>query len=384
MASLLGSRAHQTPRASRDGVNKDDSQGKNRLNDSRWRMRIMLLVVGIGAALGFVAAQLMYLWVQRSWGDYQPASVGAVEGGAIRFADRPRSELERLLWESAAPKEGRPPEVMIAISDYNLVATGALVTWIKTVKRAGVKNYMIVAIDKQLADYCAEQNVPVYYRNLQIDKVHEGTGANHAISALKYKIIREFLDLGWSVLLSDVDIVVVQDPFDHLYRDHDIEGMTDGFDARTAYGYIDGFDDPSMGWARYAQAIKHFNLNSGLFYIKANKRTLALMDRIATRLSKQRAWDQAVFNEEIFFLSHDDYVSANVSVRVMNIYKFMNSKILFKTVRHLPRASQTRPVMVHINYHPDKHERMLGVIKYYLEGDDDALKRYPGGSEPGT
>lgn len=45
---------------------------------------------------------------------------------------------------------------------------------------------------------------------VQIDKVHEGTGANHAISALKYKIIREFLDLGWSVLLSDVDIVVVQ------------------------------------------------------------------------------------------------------------------------------------------------------------------------------
>jgi Nucleotide-diphospho-sugar transferase len=45
---------------------------------------------------------------------------------------------------------------------------------------------------------------------LQIDKVHEGTGANHAISALKYKIIVEFLDLGWSVLLSDVDIVVVQ------------------------------------------------------------------------------------------------------------------------------------------------------------------------------
>jgi hypothetical protein len=45
---------------------------------------------------------------------------------------------------------------------------------------------------------------------LQVDKVQEGTGSNHAISALKFKIIREFLDLGWNVLLSDVDIVVVQ------------------------------------------------------------------------------------------------------------------------------------------------------------------------------
>lgn len=37
--------------------------------------------------------------------------------------------------------------------------------------------------------------------------------------------------------------------------------MTDGFDDHTAYGSIEGFDDPSMGWARYAQFYKHFNLN---------------------------------------------------------------------------------------------------------------------------
>jgi hypothetical protein len=46
----------------------------------------------------------------------------------------------------------------------------------------------------------------------------------------------------------------LQNPFDHLYRDHDVEGMTDGYDPPTAYGHIDGIDDPSMGWARYAQA----------------------------------------------------------------------------------------------------------------------------------
>jgi hypothetical protein len=33
-------------------------------------------------------------------------------------------------------------------------------------------------------------------------------------------------------------------------RDSDVEGMSDGFDPGTAYGHIDGFDDPSMGWAR--------------------------------------------------------------------------------------------------------------------------------------
>lgn len=48
-------------------------------------------------------------------------------------------------------------------------------------------------------------------------------------------------------------ILCVQNPFKFLYRDSDVEGMTDGFDERTAYGTIEGFDDPSMGWARYAQ-----------------------------------------------------------------------------------------------------------------------------------
>lgn len=35
-----------------------------------------------------------------------------------------------------------------------------------------------------------------------------------------------------------------------MCRDHDLEGMTDGFDAPTAYGQIEGYEDPSMGWSR--------------------------------------------------------------------------------------------------------------------------------------
>jgi hypothetical protein len=48
------------------------------------------------------------------------------------------------------------------------------------------------------------------YTVLQVDKAQEGTGDNHAISALKFRIIQEFLELGWNVLLSDVDVVVIQ------------------------------------------------------------------------------------------------------------------------------------------------------------------------------
>jgi hypothetical protein len=36
-----------------------------------------------------------------------------------------------------------------------------------------------------------------------------------------------------------------------------------------------------QGWSRYAQGTRHMAFNSGLFYIKANNRTIDLLTRIA-------------------------------------------------------------------------------------------------------
>lgn len=52
----------------------------------------------------------------------------------------------------------------------------------------------------------------------QVTKSQKDTGSNHAISALKFGIIKKFLQLGWAVLLSDIDVCVLQDPFKFLYR----------------------------------------------------------------------------------------------------------------------------------------------------------------------
>lgn len=39
--------------------------------------------------------------------------------------------------------------------------------------------------------------------------------------------------------LPDVDIITLQNPFGFLARDSDVESMSDGWDAATAYGYND-------------------------------------------------------------------------------------------------------------------------------------------------
>jgi hypothetical protein len=43
-----------------------------------------------------------------------------------------------------------------------------------------------------------------------------------------------------------------------------------------------------------------------------------------------------------------------------------------------------QPYARHMNYHPDKHKRMLCLIARYHDGRVDACDQMPGGSEPGT
>lgn len=284
--------------------------------------------------------------------------------------------LAKILAEVAVGKE-----IIVALANSNVKSM--LEVWYANIKKVGIPNYLVVALDDEILELCKANDVPVYQRDRDesIDSIGKG-GGNHAVSGLKFRILREFLQLGYSVLLSDVDIVFLQNPFDHLHRDSDVESMSDGHNNMTAYGFNDVFDEPAMGWARYAHTMRIWVYNSGFFYIRPTIPSIELLDRVAGRLSREaNAWDQAVFNEELFFPSHPGYVGLYASKRTMDIYLFMNSKVLFKTVRKDATLKKIKPVIVHVNYHPDKYPRMLAVVEFYLNGKQDALDHFPDGSQ---
>ncbi|WCJ35280.1 Nucleotide-diphospho-sugar transferase family protein [Euphorbia peplus] len=284
--------------------------------------------------------------------------------------------LGKLLEEIAVGKE-----LIVALANSNVKSM--LEVWFTSIKKVGIPNYLVIALDDHIVDFCKSNEVPVYKRDPDegIDSVAR-TGGNHAVSGLKFRILREFLQLGYSVLLSDIDIVYLQNPFDHLYRDSDVESMTDGHNNLTAYGYNDVFDEPTMGWARYAHTMRIWVYNSGFFYLRPTIPAIELLDRVADRLSRQpNSWDQAVFNEELFFPSHPGYEGLHASKRTMDFYMFMNSKVLFKTVRKDANLKKLKPVIVHVNYHPDKLPRMKAVVEFYVNGKQDALEAFPDGSD---
>ncbi|KAJ1419721.1 Nucleotide-diphospho-sugar transferase [Sesbania bispinosa] len=238
--------------------------------------------------------------------------------------------LAKLLEEVAIYKE-----LIVVLANSNVMEM--LNLWVASTKRVGIPNYLVVALDDKIEEFCKSNDVPVYRR--------------------------------------DPDQGV-----DSIAKSGDVESMSDGHNNMTAYGYNDVFDEPSMGWARYAHTMRIWVYNSGFFYIRPTIPSIELLDRVAQRLSNSKVWDQAVFNEELFFPSHPGYDGLHAAKRTMDMYLFMNSKVLFKTVRKDVKLKKLKPVVVHINYHPDKFARMKAVVDFYVNGKQDTLDSFPDGS----
>ncbi|KAL8485326.1 hypothetical protein ACS0TY_027574 [Phlomoides rotata] len=272
-------------------------------------------------------------------------------------------------------------ELIVALANSNVQPL--LQIWFTTIKRLGISNYLVVALDNSTVQFCKANDVPFYTKDPdeEIDSAGKSP-IGPVVSALKFKILREFLEMGYNVLLSDTDVIFLQNPFDHLYRDSDIESMSDGHDTWSAHGCNNDFDDPEFGpCCQHVYTTRIWSFNSGFFYIRATVPGIELLDRVTESLRRRPgAWDQALYNEELFFPSHPGYVGLTAAKRVMDIHLFLNSKTLFKTVRKDPDLRKKKPVVVHINYHRDKLPRIKAAIEFYVNGKDDALEPFPDGS----
>ncbi len=72
--------------------------------------------------------------------------------------------------------------------------------------------------------------------NVQAHIVDGPNAHENAHAVRKFKAIRMVLSMGYSVLYTDVDVVLTGNPFDHLMRDVDVEVMSDSWDDSLAYG----------------------------------------------------------------------------------------------------------------------------------------------------
>ena len=90
------------------------------------------------------------------------------------------------------------------------------------------------------------------------------------ISTLKYGLLKQALLMGFSILVVDLDLVFLKDPFEHLMRDADVEASTDGFTSAWASGQMSSINEPAMGWGAGGLYVQHFTLNVGCMRRESN------------------------------------------------------------------------------------------------------------------
>mmetsp|Transcript_6962 Transcript_6962/g.18932 ORF Transcript_6962/g.18932 Transcript_6962/m.18932 type:complete len:1036 (+) Transcript_6962:119-3226(+) len=279
----------------------------------------------------------------------------------------------------ALRRVGSNREVLAAVSNKNIFDNLGL--FLDALALARVPNAMVVALDQETAEFVEDRGVPAFFRPL---RTRTGDTSNHATSGLKFRILLDFLKVGASVLLSDVDVVFFQSPFPFLHRDADFEGMVDGWEDRTAFGHQMTAED-SRGASAAPESARHLlrtmrisHFNSGFFYVQPTHEARALLARVAARMDVEAVWDQTAYNEELFLPSRDGLVRAGVLVRGMSYLCVVHSKMLFHRMRSAPDVGPEvhRPFACHVSWHPEKFSRMADIISAYHHGNATGLQRW--------
>lgn len=155
----------------------------------------------------------------------QQAEVAKQKAAAAAAAQVPAACVDRHTpWLPSAERDKADPElgallrkvavgneVLVAVSNSNYAQPGGMLeVWMQNVKRAGVKNAMVLALDDATKANVEQYGLPAYRMDVAIPDSQKNVGSNHAVSALKFRILTHFIKLGYAVLLSDVDIVTLQ------------------------------------------------------------------------------------------------------------------------------------------------------------------------------
>ncbi len=132
-------------------------------------------------------------------------------------------------------------EIVLSSLDYGYVDM-ALNLWETSFVKFGIKNFLFVCSDVRAQEEFHKKNVPCYLGKEDKDGGTVSTYGTEAFirkTHIKTKIILEALQLGYSVLIVDVDIVFFKNPFPFLTcGECDLQIQNDGREINSGFYYV--------------------------------------------------------------------------------------------------------------------------------------------------
>eukprot|EP00958_Prasinococcus_capsulatus_P006667 scaffold625_cov420-Prasinococcus_capsulatus_cf.AAC.20 len=202
------------------------------------------------------------------------------------------------------------------------------------------------------------------------------------VAKLKWHVVKSILASGVSVLVIEPDTVLIQDPFQFLYRDSDVEGATDGWDDTSAYGYDHVVDDPDMGWSRFMHGTRVASQDPGASAadseeVKIFVEEVSLPSHGRLHVAPWcRSCETCTIHCTYQGVSSGTYVAPGVTRRAMNYLCFANSKVVFRYLRHQKNYDNFTPVVVRLTFHSSKAERMSSIVDRYIKQNTKALNAW--------
>jgi len=160
--------------------------------------------------------------------------------------------------------------------------------WVYNVKKLGITNFMVGAMDTELLKKLVDDDIPTFamQSGLTVNDFGWGSPNFHKMGRKKIDLIRDFTLMGFDILVSDVDTVWMRDPIPYMNKHPaaDILTSSDHLSTSAPKGEL---EHPTKAQSP---------ANIGIMLIRHTAKVLA-KEWVEVLKGNDQYWDQNAFND---------------------------------------------------------------------------------------
>ncbi|KAL3140615.1 hypothetical protein ABBQ32_005185 [Trebouxia sp. C0010 RCD-2024] len=276
---------------------------------------------------------------------------------AAALSAEPAAAEDYKLTKEMVAKVAANGTVMVTWANFHYL--DFTLNWVQHVQAANISAYLVGAMDNELLQALLQRNISCFgmESGLSIGDFGWGSQEFHKMGREKIGLVLAFTEMGFDVVVSDVDTVWLQDPGPFLahYPEADILVSSDSLHATTLDGGLEMY--PGAGTANIG--IMLFRTAAKVFAEEWNQALLANDDY----------WDQNAFNDlmnrgakftqqrsDRLFLGYD----GKLTIGILPVSTFCSGHTFF--VQRMADAMGLKPYVVHATFQfsgtPGKRHRM--------------------------
>ncbi|KAJ7519219.1 hypothetical protein O6H91_20G029100 [Diphasiastrum complanatum] len=243
-----------------------------------------------------------------------------------------------------------------------------LMSWVCRLKWLKLSNLILSAVDDDIYEFAILQGLPVFKSgpsmNLSFNDCHFGTECFQTVTKVKSRTVLQILQLGYHVLLSDVDVYWFKDPTRELmsFGPGTLVAQTD------EYNLTEALNVPRR-------------LNSGFYFAWSNNATIAAFERIVKHAATSHMSEQPSFYDVLCGVGGKYRVGTtlcvepltNLTVHFLDREKYPNGayKTLWENENVAEVCKQQGCVILHNNWISGRKKKLARQIASGLWDYDD-------------